>query len=164
MRERHLRAECFLPLPQETVFPFFADAANLEALTPEFLRFSIVSPQPIAMEVGTLIDYRIRVHGLPMRWRTRIAAWEPPHRFVDEQLRGPYRQWIHEHRFEAVPGSTRVLDHVRYVVPGGPLAPLLHALFVKRDLRRIFTWRAQRLGALLLGATHAPLAGSLALS
>ena len=73
-------------------------------------------------------------------------------------------QWIHEHRFEAVPGGTRVLDHVRYVVPGGPLAPLLHALFVKRDLRRIFTWRAQRLGALLLGATHAPLAGSLALS
>ena len=124
------------------VFPFFADAANLDALTPPWLRFRILSAQPIWIAVGTLIDYRLRVRGFPMRWRSEITAWEPPHRFVDEQRRGPYRFWVHEHVFEEIDDSTVVRDHVRYAVPGGAL---IDRLFVRRDVERIFDYRRDRL-------------------
>jgi ligand-binding SRPBCC domain-containing protein len=92
-----LETRLFLPRPLEIVFPFFADAGNLEILTPPWLRFEIVTPRPIAMRAGALIEYRLRLHGVPLRWQSEITAWEPPHRFVDEQRRGPYRAWIHEH-------------------------------------------------------------------
>ena len=128
----------------EDVFPFFADAHNLEALTPPFLSFSIRSPGPIDMREGTLIEYRIKLHGIPIGWRTRIDVWEPPLRFVDRQLRGPYRLWRHEHRFEAQGDSTLVLDEVAYRVLGG--APV-NALLVRPDLRRIFTYRRTQLAA-----------------
>lgn len=138
----HFQSEIWLPVPPETVFPFFADAANLEAITPSWLRFHIVSAQPIAMGEGTLIDYRLRVHGLPLRWRTRINQWQPPRRFVDEQIRGPYRLWMHEHTFEPDGGGTRARDHVRYAVR---LDWLLHRRFVQNDIKRIFEFRAEAL-------------------
>ncbi len=141
--ERILQKTTWLPRPLEEVFAFFADAANLEKLTPDFLRFQILTKQPVEMKPGALIDYRIKVRGLPMRWRTRISVWEPPHRFVDEQLKGPYRMWIHEHTFRAVDGGTEVGDFVRYRVPGWILEPVLHRIFVGPDVERIFRYRQE---------------------
>lgn len=143
MRPWRLRCSQWLPHPPAAVFPFFADAHNLELLTPSFLRFQVLTPKPIAMHEGTLIDYRIKVHGLPMRWRTLISRWDPPHCFVDEQLRGPYTTWHHTHTFEAHDGGTRLGDVVRMQPRGGPLAPLVMSLFVKKDVERIFRFRAE---------------------
>ena len=137
-----LETELWLPRPLADVFAFFADAGNLEALTPPWLRFRILTPQPIAMRKGTRIDYRLRLHGLPVGWMTEITAWEPPRRFVDEQRRGPYRVWIHEHRFAERDGGTEVRDRVRYGVPGGWL---VDRLGVRRDVRRIFEHRSQKM-------------------
>jgi ligand-binding SRPBCC domain-containing protein len=134
-----------VPRPIEDVFAFFGDASNLERLTPPFLRFKILTPTPIAMRPGALIDYRISLRGLPMRWRSEITVWRPPFEFVDEQRRGPYRTWIHRHTFTEIPGGTRVVDDVEYAVPGGALA---HTLFVKRDLARIFDYRTAVMRAL----------------
>jgi ligand-binding SRPBCC domain-containing protein len=141
-----LVSELWLPQPREKVFSFFADARNLQAITPPWLDFRIANPGPIEMKVGACIDYRLRVHGIPMRWQSEITAWEPPVRFVDEQRRGPYRSWIHEHTFEEKDGGTLVKDHVRYAVPGGKL---INRLFVSRDVRRIFAYRCERLARLL---------------
>jgi ligand-binding SRPBCC domain-containing protein len=127
-----------LDAPLDEVFPFFADPRNLEALTPPWLRFEIRTPSPIEMRAGTLIDYRLRVHGLPLRWRSEITTWDPPHLFVDEQRRGPYRFWRHEHRFAVDGAGTLVEDDVTYAVLGGPL---VERLFVRRDLDRIFRFR-----------------------
>lgn len=137
-----LTACVWLPRAPEEVFPFFADARNLEQLTPDWLRFSVLTPEPIEMRKGARIDYRLRVHGVPLKWTSEIAAWEPPFRFVDEQVRGPYRLWLHEHTFERKGDGTLVCDRVRYAVPGGRL---VHRLFVGRDVRRIFTYREQEL-------------------
>lgn len=142
MTIHEFRDEVWLPCPRDEVFPFFADAANLEAITPDSLHFEIITPQPVAMRVGALIDYRLRVHGFPLRWRTEIVAWEPPMRFVDRQLRGPYRLWEHEHCFAEKNGGTLASDHVRYAVPGGTL---VNWLFVKRDVARIFAYRQKKL-------------------
>lgn len=136
------KSELWLPRPVDEVFPFFADAFNLERITPSWLRFQVLTPGPIRMGEGTLIDYRLRVHGVPMRWRTRINAWEPMRRFVDEQLRGPYRQWIHEHAFEPRDGGTLTRDVVHYDVWGGRL---IQTIFVRRDVERIFAYREKRL-------------------
>ncbi len=137
-----LRREQTLPGTPDAVFPFFADAGNLEAITPPYLRFEIVTPRPIEMSEGTLIEYRLRLHGLPINWLTRIEVWEPGVRFVDQQLRGPYALWHHTHEFEAAGSdSTLMRDTVRYALPFGPLGELAHALFVKRDLNRIFNFR-----------------------
>lgn len=125
------------------MFPFFADAGNLAQLTPEWLSFRILTPQPIVMGVGTRIDYRIGIHGVPVRWRTRIARWEPPHAFADEQLRGPYALWHHTHTFEPQGGGTLVGDEVVMRPKGGPLAGLLMQLLVRRDVERIFRYRAR---------------------
>jgi ligand-binding SRPBCC domain-containing protein len=142
MRVHEFHSELWLPLPPGKLFPFFADASNLEALTPPWLNFKIITPAPIAMREGTLIDYRLRVRGLPLRWRTRINVWQPPHRFADEQLRGPYRQWIHEHAFELQGGGTLCRDAVRYAVP---FDFILHPLFVRRDIAKIFSFRQEAL-------------------
>ena len=138
MRIFHLRSSLWLPRPLDDVFDFFADARNLERLTPPWLRFEIVTPGPIAMRPGTPIAYRLKLHGIPLRWDSEIAVWEPPHRFVDVQRRGPYRRWVHEHRFEARDGGTLVSDHVRYAVLGGAL---VERLFVRRDVEAIFAYR-----------------------
>jgi len=135
-------AELWLPLPPDELFPFFANAATLDALTPPWLNFRIVTPGPIEMCEGALIDCRLRVHGLPLRWRTRINIWEPPHRFVDEQIRGPYLQWIHEHTFEPCDGGTLARDFVRYAVP---LDFLTHRWLVRPDVEKIFAFRSEAL-------------------
>lgn len=140
MAELRFLREILLRAPLEEVFAFFSDAANLERLTPPWLSFQIVTPQPISMAVGTRIDYRLRLHGIPISWTSEITAWEPPHRFVDEQRRGPYRTWIHEHRFEAAEAGTMAYDTVRYAVPGGALVA---RIFVRPDLERIFEHRHQ---------------------
>lgn len=133
-----LTNELWLPQPPDEVFPFFADASNLERLTPPSLRFLILTPPPIEMAVGTLIDYRIRLRGIPMRWQSEITAWEPPHRFVDEQRRGPYRLWVHEHTFTPQNGGTLAGDIVQYAVLGGVV---VQRLLVASELRRIFDYR-----------------------
>lgn len=132
----------FVPRPRDEVFRFFSDAANLEAITPPWLNFHVQTPAPIEMFEGTMIDYRLRVHGVPIRWRTRIAVWDPPHRFVDDQIRGPYRLWHHEHVFEEARGGTRMHDRVQYAVLGGSI---INRLFVRRDVEDIFAHRARRL-------------------
>jgi ligand-binding SRPBCC domain-containing protein len=142
MRIHEFSAELWLPLPPEEVFPFFGDVANLEAITPPWLRFQVVTPPPIEIREGALIDYRLRANGLPLRWRTLISAWEPSHRFVDEQLRGPFRLWIHEHTFEARDGGTLARDHVRYAVPFDFLS---HRWIVRPDIEKIFAFRTQAL-------------------
>ncbi|MCB1127348.1 MAG: SRPBCC family protein [Verrucomicrobiae bacterium] len=138
MKIHEYASELRLQRSPEEVFPFFADAANLELITPPWLHFRILTPQPIALRPGALIDYRLRVHGVPVRWRTEITVWEPPHRFVDRQLRGPYRLWEHEHTFAETPEGTLCGDRVRYAVPGGAF---VHWLLVKRDVARIFAHR-----------------------
>lgn len=126
----------------EEVFAFFSDARNLEVLTPPWLRFRILTPEPIELSTGTLLDYELKLHGFPVRWQSEITAWEPPRRFVDEQRRGPYRLWIHEHRFEPRDSGTLAQDRVRYSVFGGAL---VNRFLVEPDLRRIFAFRQQKL-------------------
>jgi ligand-binding SRPBCC domain-containing protein len=135
------------------VFPFFADAHNLEALTPPLLRFRLVTPAPLAVGKGALIRYRLRVHGVPVSWLTEITEWDPPRRFVDEQLKGPYALWHHTHTFEPLDdGGTLMRDVVRYRIGFGPLGLLANRLVVRRDVEQIFDYRAQRIPALLAGA------------
>jgi ligand-binding SRPBCC domain-containing protein len=145
-----LTREQELPGSPGEVFPFFGDARNLEAITPPWLGFRVITPEPIAMAPGTLIEYRLKLHGVPIRWRTTIAVWDPPHRFVDVQLSGPYRMWHHTHDFApAADGSgTLMRDTVRYALPFGPLGSLAHGLLVRRDLDRIFDFRRKRITAL----------------
>jgi hypothetical protein len=135
-------SELWLPRPRAEVFEFFSDAGNLEILTPPWLNFHIITPRPIAMHAGTLIDYRLRIRGVPAKWRTRISAWEPPFRFVDEQLRGPYRRWHHTHTFEERDGGTLCRDRVEYDMFGGWL---INWLLVRRDVETIFAYRRRRL-------------------
>ena len=125
----------------DTVFDYFADAGNLEAITPPWLQFRIVTPRPIEMRLGTLIEYRLALHGLPINWLTRIEEWVPGERFVDVQLHGPYALWHHTHEFEPDGDGTIVRDTVRYALPLGPLGVLAHRAFVHRDLERIFDYR-----------------------
>jgi ligand-binding SRPBCC domain-containing protein len=137
-----LDTDLWLPAPLDEVFPFFADAFNLERLTPPWLRFRVLTPAPIRMAAGARIDYRLAVRGVPLRWQSEITVWDPPRRFVDEQRRGPYRYWSHQHLFEARDGGTRVTDEVRFASWGG--APVVR-LLVAPDVRRIFAWRHERL-------------------
>lgn len=141
-----LETEQWLPRKIGEVFEFFADAFQLEAITPPWLHFHVLTPRPISMIPGAKIDYRLRLHGVPVKWQSEISVWEPPCRFVDRQLHGPYRLWHHEHTFVEHNGGTLVHDRVDYSVPGGPL---VHSLLVRRDLERIFSYRRKRLEELL---------------
>lgn len=136
-----------LPGPPEDVFAFFAEPRNLEAITPPWLRFRIVEA-PARLERGSTLCYRLRLFGLPIGWRTEIAEMLPARSFTDVQVAGPYPLWIHTHRFLAAPGGTEVFDHVRYRVPGGPLAPHVQRAFVGLWLKEIFDYRRDRLGEL----------------
>ena len=128
--------------PIEEAFAFYGDARNLEQITPPLLGFEVTTPGPIEMEAGTLIEYRLRLHRVPVRWRTRIEVWEPPRWFVDVQVKGPYSPWEHTHTFEEDgSGATLIEDRVRYSIPFGPLGELAERLLVRRDLRQIFDYR-----------------------
>lgn len=149
MRIRTFEQEHWLAVPRDRVFGFFADAGNLDAITPPWLNFETLTPRPVTMAAGMVLDHRLQVHGIPMRWRSEITVWEPPHRFVDEQRRGPYRHWRHEHRFEDKDGGTLMRDRIDYAVPGWFLEPLVNRWLVAPDLRRIFAHRKARIEELL---------------
>jgi ligand-binding SRPBCC domain-containing protein len=152
MRIHILQREQRLRGAPGVVFPFFADARNLEAITPPLLRFRVATPDPIEMRPGTLIQYRLRLHGIGVSWLTSIQAWDPPHRFVDVQLRGPYALWHHTHEFAPAPDdpeATIMRDTVRYAMPFGPLGTLADRLLVRRDLAAIFDYRRDQVPMLL---------------
>jgi ligand-binding SRPBCC domain-containing protein len=135
-----LRCEQWLPAPLEKVFAFFSDANALVSITPPWLNFHVVPPPPIELAAGVLIDYKLRMRGIPLRWRSEITVWEPPDRFIDLQRKGPYKHWEHEHTFRVDDGGTIVTDTIHYSVLGGAL---VHRLLVKHDLERIFAYRQQ---------------------
>ena len=130
------------PVSRETLFDFFSDAFQLEQITPSWLNFKVLTERPIVIQPGTLIDYKLRLRGIPIRWTTEISTWDPPFSFTDRQLKGPYYLWEHFHTFEEVENGTLVSDHVKYRAPGGAL---VHALLVKNDLRKIFEYRRDRM-------------------
>ncbi len=144
-----IEREQLVPLGIDEAFAFFADAANLEAITPPWLRFRILSAQPLAVREGALIDYRLTLHRIGVTWRTRIERWEPPRRFVDVQLSGPFARWEHTHTFREHPGGTLIGDRVDYRMPFGVLGAAAHRLVIGRDLQRIFDYRHDALARLL---------------
>jgi len=140
-----------VPADAPDVFGFFSDAANLETITPPFLRFRILTPLPIPMREGARIEYALSLFGVPFRWRTRITRWEPGACFVDEQESGPYAFWRHAHAFEAGAGSTTMRDRVEYALPLGPIGSAVHALFVRNALERIFDYRRDAIARIFSG-------------
>lgn len=149
MSVHHFVRKQFVPRPPAEVSDFFSSAANLGLLTPPQMRFRLVTAEPIEMRDGTLIEYRLRVHGLPIRWVSRIEDWEEGHGFADRQLRGPYKHWLHRHSFAAVDGGTSVGDDVEYELPLGLLGDLGGWGLVHRDLTRIFDFRREAVARLL---------------
>ena len=143
MQTFHLRTQQHLDRPLDEVFEFFSRAANLGVITPPGLKFQILTPGDPPMRIGLLLDYRISMRGIPMRWQSEISAWNPPHQFVDEQRRGPYRRWHHTHTFRADGGTTWVEDHVEYASIGGAL---VNRLFLEPQLREIFEFRQKVIG------------------
>ena len=142
---RIFKTEIWIAKPRAEVFKFFADARNLETITPPWLSFQVLTPAPIAMRAGVLIDYKLRVHGFPLRWQSEITVWEPEVCFIDAQRRGPYASWVHAHVFEERNGGTLVKDCVHYSVWGGAI---IDRLFVFRDVKTIFDFRQEKLKAL----------------
>lgn len=137
-----LKASAVLPVDREILFDFFSDAFQLEQITPPWLNFRVATPAPIVIQAGTLIDYRLKLRGFPIGWRTEISTWDPPYSFTDRQLKGPYYLWEHFHTFEEVEGGTLVSDEVNYRNIGGAI---VHSLFVKNDLLKIFTYWQQKM-------------------
>jgi ligand-binding SRPBCC domain-containing protein len=138
-----LRRRQRLDHPRERVFAFFAAARNLERITPPWLRFEVRTPEPVLMEVGAVIDYRLHYRGVPLGWTSQIEVWEPGRQFVDRQLRGPYGLWHHRHTFSEAAGGTVIEDEVHYAAPFGVLGELAQPLLIERDLRRIFDYRQE---------------------
>jgi ligand-binding SRPBCC domain-containing protein len=145
----HIDRAQLVPLPLEEAFAFYADVSNLEAITPPWLRFRNLTPHPNGVGEGTVIDYELALHGVPVHWRTRIERWEPARRFVDMQVEGPFALWKHTHTFEALPGRTLIRDRVEYRMPLGAAGLLAHRLLIHRDLERIFDYRRSTVDGLL---------------
>lgn len=148
-----LEREQWVPASLGEVFHFFSDAGNLELLTPPWLRFQILTPQPIHMFPDTLIDYRLRWHGIPMHWRSEITVWQPPHTFEDLQLQGPYKLWHHTHRFQAVDEGTLIHDRVEYSLPFGVVGRMVHAFSVRKNIEIIFAFRERKVEE-IFGSSH----------
>ncbi len=146
MKVFHLKTEQKIEKPQDELFSFFSDAYNLAEITPPWLDFQMLTPAPIEMKVGTLIDYRLKLRGIPIRWQSEITDWSPPHTFTDQQRRGPYRRWIHTHTFVPVSDGTLVRDEVEYAVLGGRL---IQKFLVAPDIEKIFAYRASKLKELI---------------
>jgi len=144
-RTYRLERTQIIPRPRAEVFAFFSDAKNLERITPPMVGFRFLSPPPAVIGAGTLIDYQLKLHGFPLRWRTRIETFEPGVAFTDIQLRGPYRSWHHRHAFSDVTGGTRMDDTIDYQLPLGPIGAVAGSLWVARALRQIFDFRAHRI-------------------
>jgi ligand-binding SRPBCC domain-containing protein len=140
MKTFWLRTQLWLPQPREKVFEFFSNPQNLDRLTPGWLHFEILSPPPAAMKKGTLLDYRLRIHGIPIRWQSEITHWDPPNGFIDRQTKGPYSLWNHQHLFEDCESGTLVEDKVEYAPLGGRI---VQTFLVAPDLERIFQYRHQ---------------------
>ena len=151
-----LRRRQELAHPRDQVFEFFSVAGNLERITPPWLRFEVRTPEPVAMQVGALIDYRLRYRGVPLGWTSQIEAWEPGREFVDRQLRGPYSLWHHRHRFIDSGAGTVVEDEVHYAAPFGAFGEVAQPLFIEPDLRRIFDYRQRAVRAILDGRAGTP--------
>jgi len=149
MSEHIINFSQTLPLPREEVFAFYCDAANLGRITPPELEFKIITPLPIAMHQGSLIEYRLQLFGVPFHWVTEIREWNPPNSFVDAQKKGPFREWIHRHTFRETKGGTSIEDEVRYRLPGFPVGEAAFPL-MKKELDRIFTYRQEMVRALLV--------------
>jgi ligand-binding SRPBCC domain-containing protein len=139
--ERRFRTETLLSQPIEVVFPFFADAKNLERITPPFLRFRVLDQSTPEIQEGTVFNYRLRIRGIPIHWRSQIEQWEPGHKFVDRQLKGPYKKWVHLHEFIAEGNSTRMIDTVDYDLPMGTIGRWVAGWYVDRDVKSIFRYR-----------------------
>ncbi|HUK42391.1 MAG TPA: SRPBCC family protein [Candidatus Acidoferrales bacterium] len=140
MKTYHLETQVWLPRPPSEIFAFFSNPRNLQRITPPWLNFEILTPEGVEIHKGTLLDYRLKIRRFPVKWQSKITAWQPPHRFVDEQTRGPYTFWIHEHTFEAQSGGTIVADRVDYVTPGGWI---IQKFLIAPDLDRIFRYRQE---------------------
>lgn len=156
MRVYELRREQRIARPVAEVFAFFSDASNLETITPPWMQFRIVTPSPLELRAGARIEYALKWRVFSIRWLTEIEIWEPPHRFVDNQLSGPYRLWRHTHQFLADRSGTRMLDEVRYALPLGPLGRMAHAIRVRGDLEHIFDYRGRRIAELCAGRQGSP--------
>ena len=141
MKTFEINMKQYINKPLEVVFEFFSKPENLEMITPKSLSFNILTPTPIKMEKGSLIDYTIRLFGIPIHWRTLISDYEPPFRFVDQQIKGPYTFWHHTHTFKPVEGGVEIIDQVKYSLPLGWLGTLAHAIWVRKDLEKIFEYR-----------------------
>lgn len=153
MKKYHLETQIWLPRSPDEIFSFFSDPTNLDRLTPPWLHFEMLTPKSVAMRVGTLLDYRLRLHGIPIRWQSEISVWEPPHRFIDRQTKGPYREWVHEHTFTPHEGGTLVVDSVTYAVPGGTI---IQKFVVAPDLDRVFRYRHKMLEQLFNAQQEKP--------
>jgi len=151
MRVRNFQSQLWLPQSRDKVFAFFSDAQNLDLITPPWLHFRTITQGSGEMRLGIVMDHRLCLHGFPLRWRSKITDWDPPMRFVDEQVRGPYRLWIHEHRFEQRNGATLVHDHVRYAVL---FDFLIHRLFIRPDIERIFAYREEKLREIFMDSSE----------
>jgi ligand-binding SRPBCC domain-containing protein len=152
-----VRFDCeqWVAASRDEVFTFFSSAENLEAITPPWLHFQVTTPSPITIHQGTIIDYRLRIHGIPLRWQSAISTWEPPHRFVDEQRRGPYTRWVHTHTFVEECGGTTIRDSVDFDVPFA----IVSKWFVQRDVRAIFAFRQSALASIARAGWSRPRSG-----
>ncbi len=153
MQTYRLKKSIWLAQPRAIIFDFFSNPRNLDRLTPAWLNFAILTPATSAIQQGSLLNYRLRIRGIPMRWQSEISIWDPPHRFVDRQTRGPYSLWVHEHTFEELDNGTVVGDNVEYAVPGGSL---VQKFLVAPDLERIFNYRHKILNDLFNRTKTAP--------
>lgn len=153
MKTRRLQRQTYLRQPLAEVFRFFSSPENLERITPPELGFRILTPRPIRMAKGAKIDYTICLSGIKVRWTTLITAYDPPYSFVDEQIKGPYRYWRHEHLFSAVPDGTRVTDRVDYAALPGFLGDIADKVYVAGNLKKIFDYREKAIRAILAPQT-----------